>query len=270
MRYFYTYIREGRQLPGGIYLVSWRKAQNRFTHEMDIGIKNFLNRRYRIALKHFNKALTVLNSEYPEYPAYYNEPRLGSRLEVYEMLHRTKNRLNMNQKKEVEQILKLQKEITCLYTCRKRKDPTEFTKTYYKKIVSKFGDCSRESENKYRTLVGIPKIGQGWVSQQEVVNLCRIIFRGHKIKPQARPSWLEGLTLDVYIEDLRLAIEYQGRQHYEPVKFFGGKKAFKELRQRDALKRARCKKAGVLLVRIPYFEKNVESLLLRIKDKLEK
>jgi len=47
-------------------------------------------------------------------------------------------------------------------------------------------------------------------------------------------------------------IEYQGKQHYEPIAFFGGEENFKKQRINDELKRTYAKEKGLYLVEIPY------------------
>ena len=54
--------------------------------------------------------------------------------------------------------------------------------------------------------------------------------------------FLRGLELDIYIKDLRVGIEYQGLQHYKPVKHWGGEGALKELKIRDRKKKIYVKK----------------------------
>lgn len=49
-------------------------------------------------------------------------------------------------------------------------------------------------------------------------------------------------------------IEFQGEQHYKPVKFYGGQKKFNKQRYNDARKRAYCKKHRIPLVVIPYYD----------------
>ena len=74
--------------------------------------------------------------------------------------------------------------------------------------------------------------------------------------PNTRPMWLVNpdtgrlLELDCYSEEMNLAFEYQGLQHYEPVDFFGGTKAYNKLIKRDETKRQLCKARGVTLVEI--------------------
>lgn len=51
-----------------------------------------------------------------------------------------------------------------------------------------------------------------------------------------------------------LAIEFDGIQHYEPVKYFGGVAKFKQQKKRDLIKDNFCKENNIKLVRIPYYD----------------
>ena len=58
----------------------------------------------------------------------------------------------------------------------------------------------------------------------------------------------------IYICGLKTAIEYQGKQHFEPVEYFGGKENFQAQQARDKLKAEKSKENGVKLVYINYWE----------------
>ena len=58
------------------------------------------------------------------------------------------------------------------------------------------------------------------------------------------------LELDCFNEDLKLAFEYQGTQHYKPVRRWGGKKAFEKQQYRDEIKRQKCKELGIRLIEV--------------------
>ena len=47
-------------------------------------------------------------------------------------------------------------------------------------------------------------------------------------------------------------IEYDGKQHFYPVPFFGGEKRFEEQQKRDQIKNEYCQKNHIPLLRIPY------------------
>jgi hypothetical protein len=72
--------------------------------------------------------------------------------------------------------------------------------------------------------------------------------------PNKRPKFLGGLELDCYNEEKKLALEYQGEQHYRYIPFFHRTPtAFEEQRERDNRKRLLCKQKGVELIHIPYW-----------------
>ena len=48
------------------------------------------------------------------------------------------------------------------------------------------------------------------------------------------------LRFDFYIKSINTVIEFNGRQHYEPVTAFGGKEAFKECQKLDNIKKQYC------------------------------
>jgi hypothetical protein len=54
--------------------------------------------------------------------------------------------------------------------------------------------------------------------------------------------------------DIDFLIEYQGIQHYEPKSKFGGYNGLRKQQYNDMQKREYCKKHGILLVAIPYWD----------------
>lgn len=78
---------------------------------------------------------------------------------------------------------------------------------------------------------------------------------------KARPNFLRNnvtggihnLELDCFNADLKIAAEYNGRQHYEFVPFFHGtRETFLNQKYRDELKKIYCRDNGVQLIEIPY------------------
>lgn len=63
-------------------------------------------------------------------------------------------------------------------------------------------------------------------------------------------------TLDFYLPDFNVGIEYQGRQHFLPQKRFGGEKQFEIITERDNRKYNRCLENGVKIYYIS-FEKKI-------------
>ena len=60
------------------------------------------------------------------------------------------------------------------------------------------------------------------------------------------------LPFDFYIPELNTCIEYDGRQHFEPIIGLGGEEAFNNQKIRDKFKNQYCEENGIKLIRIPY------------------
>lgn len=60
-------------------------------------------------------------------------------------------------------------------------------------------------------------------------------------------------SYDFYLPELKVLIEYQGQQHYEPVEHFGGQKKFEFQQYSDNLKREYARQNGYQLLEIPYY-----------------
>ena len=71
---------------------------------------------------------------------------------------------------------------------------------------------------------------------------------------------INALPFDFYLPDYNIAIEYDGKQHFEPIEYFGGQKAFEYTQKHDNIKNEYCKNNNIKLLRISYF-KNVEEEL---------
>lgn len=69
---------------------------------------------------------------------------------------------------------------------------------------------------------------------------------------QYRCDWLGLQSLDIFIPSKKTGIEYQGRQHYEAVDYFGGEQALVETQKRDAHKRSLCKENNIRLLTWEY------------------
>lgn len=93
-----------------------------------------------------------------------------------------------------------------------------------------------------------------WISENLLFNLIKEHFKGLEVLQHDEPAWLSPQHLDIHIPQLRLAVEYMGLQHYEPVDLFGGEAAFVQNTERDARKLAKCKAAGVELIYVRYDE----------------
>jgi hypothetical protein len=91
-----------------------------------------------------------------------------------------------------------------------------------------------------------------FASESRLFDIVKEIYPKYKIERTIRPDWLDGLEIDIYIPELQLAIEYQGKQHYEPVEFFGGEKSFKNRVILDEKKRKILKERSIHLLEWKY------------------
>nr|DAF97041.1 MAG TPA: restriction enzyme [Siphoviridae sp. ctg6c78] len=72
---------------------------------------------------------------------------------------------------------------------------------------------------------------------------------------------------DFYLPEYNLMIEYDGIQHYEPMRFHGENSEenlldFKKQQRRDKIKDKYCEDNNINLLRIPYWEtKNIETII---------
>lgn len=79
------------------------------------------------------------------------------------------------------------------------------------------------------------------------------------------------LPFDFYLPDHNLLIEYDGRQHYKPVSYWGGNKRFNTLKRNDQIKNNWCLDNGITLLRIPYTSFNkIEQILEKYINKYER
>lgn len=77
---------------------------------------------------------------------------------------------------------------------------------------------------------------------------------------KVRPKWLRNpetnrnLELDMYCDELKLALEYNSKIHYEfAPHIHGTMQKFEKMQQRDKRKILLCKQAGVRLIVVPYW-----------------
>jgi hypothetical protein len=96
---------------------------------------------------------------------------------------------------------------------------------------------------------------------------CRRVLQHLFNQPfnKARPDFLRNevtgnnfnLELDCFNSDLKLAVEYNGIQHYKFTPYFHkNNEHFLNQKYRDFMKRALCKETGINLIEVPYTVKN--------------
>lgn len=68
------------------------------------------------------------------------------------------------------------------------------------------------------------------------------------------------LSYDFYIPSQSILIEYQGKQHYQPIDYFGGDDKFKNQQNHDKMKLDYAKNNGYNLIAIPYTEDTLSKI----------
>lgn len=122
--------------------------------------------------------------------------------------------------------------------------------------------------NRIKTPAEILRAKGPTIDNKDVINglklkmepFCRSVIEDYYKKPFNKvssavknPKTNRYLELDGYNQDLRVAFEYQGEQHYKyPNYFHRSKKEFDDQLWRDHVKLEGCKVAGIILIIIPY------------------
>lgn len=81
--------------------------------------------------------------------------------------------------------------------------------------------------------------------------------------------YIYSLSFDFYLSDCNVCIEYNGKQHYEPIDYFGGEKRFENQVLRDNIKREYCKKNNITLFEIPYCS-DLDEELIKLYDLIKR
>jgi len=130
-----------------------------------------------------------------------------------------------------------------------------FVTRMYRRACS---SLDRAIENVVREEFGFARVGEGRISETQLYRVVCRMYPDREVLRRQRPSWLEGLELDIYVPALSLAFEYQGQQHFYPVEAWGGEEAFEALQERDSRKARLCVENEVCLVAIDYTEPLIE------------
>lgn len=111
----------------------------------------------------------------------------------------------------------------------------EFRKEFFRKI-----------EDKLRVQNGVPEVGKGNISQHLLYEFIQEIF------PEAlyeySPDWLGRQRYDIFLPTQKIAIEYNGAQHYVPIEAWGGDEALRLNQERDRRKATLSSQNGVRIL----------------------
>lgn len=103
-------------------------------------------------------------------------------------------------------------------------------------------------------------------TQYSIFELLKQEFPNEKWIWEYHAPWLGLQSIDIYNERVKLAIEYNGRQHYEPLEFFGGQLQYNKTIKLDKRKAKILQDNGCTLYVIKYDEYDPEKLVMNIKN----
>ena len=156
------------------------------------------------------------------------------------------------------------------------------------KIISKFkdihGDYYKYNFDNFKNLHSIIEIkcGKGHVFSQKISNhlqgkgcpICRESLGERMISNYLKLNninytrqkkfndckHINKLPFDFFLPEYNICIEYDGIQHFKPVKQFGGEKEFEKVKIKDKIKTNYCKNNNIELIRISYLDNIIEKL----------
>ena len=162
----------------------------------------------------------------------------------------------------------------------KSKQKNSFIYNYYEikgqlnyKISYACSNLLREAENRFRLKIGGKKIGEGSISETDLYYKIKNYFNDLKVLQHGKPKFLGRQHFDIWIPDIKVAIEYQGEQHYTPIEVFGGEEGYKKNLERDEQKRIKCLENGIKLFEVTpdYILENLINLIeIEINSKNKK
>ena len=137
-------------------------------------------------------------------------------------------------------------------------DKYMYDKTVYEDVLKKIKiQCQKhgvfeQSPNGHLNGQGCPKCkeSKGEKTIRELLIKNNIKFNPQHRFPECKDK--KQLPFDFYLPKDNLCIEFNGKQHYEPITYFGGKKSFDKQIKRDLIKKQYCENNKINLIVIKY------------------
>lgn len=152
--------------------------------------------------------------------------------------------------------------------------PKEVKRSSNKSVIWNCHICKKDYKKViYKRVIlnqGCPlcnKISKGEEKIFEILNRKKV--KSIKQKRFINCKKKKALPFDFYLPDYNLCIEYHGEQHYQEVKFFGGKSNLNERKINDKIKKKYCLDNNINFLVIPHWEySNIENILEKTLSEL--
>ena len=143
-------------------------------------------------------------------------------------------------------------------------NPKSFLYFIENELTKIFKSFVLEQENLFRESRGLPRIGEGWISETDLFYKLKLHFSSTTVIHHGKPKWLGRQHVDIWFPKWKIGIEYQGEQHDKPIEYFGGHKSFENGKSRDDRKKLLFKHNGATLIEVrPGYK--LEELIEQIK-----
>lgn len=119
----------------------------------------------------------------------------------------------------------------------------------------------------------VNKGSYGSLGERYSVEFLELLFPNYRFV-KAKHKWMKSrknypLELDGFCEELMIAVEYNGYQHYVwPNHYHKTIEEFNDQRERDQIKLEACIERNICLIRIPYTVKPIDRIPLAVYAKL--
>lgn len=141
----------------------------------------------------------------------------------------------------------------------------DFEKEHYKLLSKEYLNCKAKllvlcskghrhkiTRSNFQRGHRCPQCKQKSRGEKQLYKLLKQVFPDQEITRQDSLGFLKRQTVDFAIKALRLAFEYDGVQHFEPIEKFGGLEGFDRIQKRDQKKNNLCKTNGYQIIRFRY------------------
>ena len=113
---------------------------------------------------------------------------------------------------------------------------------------------------------GCPECGKNDISEKKLTDILNENF--DNLIRQYKPDFLRTngkvQSIDIFLPNYNVGVEYQGRQHFVPVSRYGGIEEYKKTVERDKRKFNKCKEHGITILYFSYEKEIPDTYLSKV------